>query len=404
MIAFLNPHAHDFLAMPVSFVLLKRRGLKKYGFLFEQLIQHQQTIHVVLDGTVCSLIPDRFFNRLPRFLRHMILKLEMSWWLALNQLQKNVRVHFSAKTCPSVKTLFMFSYKDGVGSFDRRRQLIESFPLVLVHLSHYMIRTAEKAKNLSTLSNVTLMGDSDISSNSYFKTYFSWYKRKLFILPFHVSERFQISTNFAKRQKKCIAVGSFHDLTQEILASYYHDFTHHFDTDTYHPVRKILYANASQNQNWLTCHISPYRETSNPSRSRIKNWLKYFFVRQKNYFKINMVEEYNHHQFALVGEELNGFPALGAFEAMACGCVLLARSDEYYQGLNLQAGKHYLLHDGTVEGIRKVVEEAAANQGQTLQISEEACRYVNRCMRGQFSYDSLMGFVQTQLSQTKLSA
>lgn len=326
-------------------------------------------------------------------MRHLMLRFEVRFWREINKLEQHVHMHFFQKTDPSPKALFVFSYKDCVGSFDKRRRLIESFPFALVHLSHYMIRTAEKAKNLSKLSNVMLVGDSDISSNSYFREYFAWYKRKIFILPFQVAPRFQPLTAFEQRDRRCVAVGSFHDLTQEIPSKYYQDFIRHFASDTYHPIRKMLYAN-DKNQDWLTCHVSPYRGNTSCSRSGLRHLIKYFSVRQKSYFSINMVDEFNNHQFAVVGEELSGFPALGAFEAMGCGCILLASSEQYYQGLNLQVGTHYLLHDGTVAGMKKIMEDLMANRGRAQHISEEGRCFVNRFMRGEFAYESLMNVLR----------
>ena len=58
---------------------------------------------------------------------------------------------------------------------------------------------------------------------------------------------------------------------------------------------------------------------------------------------------YNDHKYALVGEEVYGLPAVGAFEAMASGCVLLGQGEEYYKGLNLRPNVDYLVYDGSLE-------------------------------------------------------
>ena len=64
---------------------------------------------------------------------------------------------------------------------------------------------------------------------------------------------------------------------------------------------------------------------------------------------IDIVNEYNKYKFALVGEELSGFPAIGAFEAMGCGCVLIAQKD-FYCGLGLEPNINFLEYDGTING------------------------------------------------------
>ena len=54
-----------------------------------------------------------------------------------------------------------------------------------------------------------------------------------------------------------------------------------------------------------------------------------------------MTDQYNKHKFAIVGEEWSGFPALGAFEAIACGAVLICDSDKYID-TGLVKDLHYI--------------------------------------------------------------
>jgi hypothetical protein len=78
--------------------------------------------------------------------------------------------------------------------------------------------------------------------------------------------------------------------------------------------------------------------------------LSHFHVGQKKYFLIDIVDLYNSYKYAVVGEEISGFPALGAFEAMACGAALFA-APKYYSGLGLEVGKHYFPYDETLNGL-----------------------------------------------------
>ena len=65
---------------------------------------------------------------------------------------------------------------------------------------------------------------------------------------------------------------------------------------------------------------------------------------------MNIVDLYNSYTYAVVGEEYSGFPALGAFEAMACGCILLAEPS-CYQGTGAEPGTHFVAHSGELHDI-----------------------------------------------------
>ena len=95
--------------------------------------------------------------------------------------------------------------------------------------------------------------------------------------------------------------------------------------------------------------------------------LAHFRVAQKKYFSINIVDLYNQHRYAIVGEELSGFPALGAIEAMACGCVLIGQA-EYYVGLGLAPWIHFVPFDGNIESIPLIIQEY--DLGKMAMISE----------------------------------
>ena len=61
--------------------------------------------------------------------------------------------------------------------FVERQMSFLKFPVVVAHLSHYFISTLEKSENLRKLPNIWLAGDADISSNAYFRHFFSWYEK-----------------------------------------------------------------------------------------------------------------------------------------------------------------------------------------------------------------------------------
>jgi hypothetical protein len=217
------------------------------------------------------------------------------------------------------------------------------------------------------LDNAWLAGDSDITQIDYFKHFFLWYKKDFLILSFSVSPRFFKKNTYLKRQNRCVATGSFHDLTQEQPPEKYADFLSAAQSTTYHPIRKEIYDHRDAVKSLIECKISPYRKYG--TGSKLNRWISHFSVAQKNYFSIDIVDLYNEYQFAVVGEELSGFPALGAFEAMACGSILIA-APQFYMGLGVESGKHYVGHDGSLNGILSAMQHVKESPDGGAAIAE----------------------------------
>ena len=80
-------------------------------------------------------------------------------------------------------------------------------------------------------------------------------------LAFCVESRFENKTPYQLRADRCAAVGSFHNLENERPLSFYKDVMTFFQTDTYHPVRKLVYENQHLMDGYVNCVISPFRES-----------------------------------------------------------------------------------------------------------------------------------------------
>lgn len=347
---FYNPHIDDFLAEPIQFRLLRRRALKKYGFMFDQARKDGISISVLVDGTASGLIPEFFFHYLPLWMRLLLSNLEYWLWKRINNFGNEVK-RIAIPRSPVDEVLFAFSYKGATGNFQLREVTLKYFRTVVFHLSHYFLATSEKSANIQCLPNAYLAGDCDVSENEYFKKYFDWYEKPFLVLPFSIEGRFVNRMDWLARDAKALATGSFHDLRLEVPAYKYADFIGATGETTYHPVRLAIYRAKDQLLKLVICKISPYRQYG---KNRLMRILAYFQVSQKKYFSVNIVDLYNKNRYAVVGEEISGFPALGAFEAMACGCVLIAQPP-YYQGLNLEPNIHYLPYDGSIEMLRNIL-------------------------------------------------
>ncbi len=230
-ITLLNAHADDFTKVPVSFWLARRRGLGKYAYLIDEPTKDGQLRpDVLIDGTLSSLFGQGWFAKLPRWLRLLVLWIEVAFWLRINDLAGKVTLHWSPDTIVDRSVLYIFSYKNCVGAFEQRRTVIESFRTKLVNLSHYFIRTTDKAANIASLNYVILTAESDLRHNSYFKRFFIQPYTTFLVLPFATNPRFKTTKPAAERTRVCAATGSFHNLQYEKPTDYYlRDFISFWD-------------------------------------------------------------------------------------------------------------------------------------------------------------------------------
>ena len=364
MIILYNPHVDDLLARPIHFRLINRRPLKKYGFLIDQARMRGEDVFVLVDGTSSGLMPERLFRLLPSFMRNLWATIEFQLWKIENNFGAEVR-RATATVGNSNDVILAFSYKAATGNFYLRRPLLSKYRAVIFHLSHYFISTKEKADNIHQLDNSFLAGDSDISECEYFKEYFSWYERPLLTLPFSVGDRFIDTRAWQSRDERAVATGTYHNLELERPARKYKDFIMSTGCMTYHPMRKIIFDASNFLSKLIKCNISPYRNYK-AETSKLLNTI--FGVSQKKYFSIDIVDLYNSHKFAVVGEELSGFPALGAFEAMACGCVLVA-PPKFYMGLNIEPNVHFISYDNTLNGLVRVLSDISHRDCSKISIA-----------------------------------
>lgn len=349
-----NPHIDDFLGEAPHFWMLRRRSLKKYGFLINEMIKSKRPLRILLDAELSAFIPISIFQRLPSLIRKAICGFEFGTWCRLNNLTQSQYRLIYPQELRRDDTVFAFSYKAACGDFKRRLANFNRCNTVIFHLSHYFVATREKSDNMKLLTNVYLAGDSDISENSYFKKYFSWYQRPFLVLPFAIHPRFTARIPFVDRDKRCLATGSFHNLAFEKPAWKFFDYMSSSGLTTYHPLRKEIFEGQKNLTSLIVSHISPYRSYHNGNR--IRRIFSHLNVSQKSYFAQDIVSLYNHYRYAVVGEEWSGFPAIGALEAIACGAVLVA-NPTFYKGLEIQPNVHFLPHNGTLSGLLTVLED-----------------------------------------------
>lgn len=395
-IQFYNPHVDDFLADPPQFKLVGRRPLKKYGYLLQSVIAEEGAVRMCVDSSLSAFVPARIFRWFPGFLRRWVSALEVKRWITINGLHGKVTIERQPSEEPDTIVL-LFSYKGATGIFELRQSKLARSRALVAHMSHYFVSTQEKSKNLQKLPGVILAGDADISANPYFRHFFSWYRQPFLTLPFTVAPRFTNRIPFADRQPRAVATGTYHDLENEMYPGLYEDFRTFFKSSTYHPVRKQIAEQREKLESQIVSHVNFYREAGGRA-AMFKRLRSFLSVAQKAYFSIDLVELYNSHRYAIVGEEASGFPALGAFEAMACGCTLIAQP-EFYAGWDMQPGVHFVAHDGSLASIIDAIDRMNAEPERASAIARAGTDLVDRTFRSKPAYAAAKERLQAVLSR-----
>jgi hypothetical protein len=389
---FYNPHVDDFLAEPPHFQLLGRKPIKRYQHLLQGCLQRFGKVSIYADARISAFIPEwTGFARWPSWIRQLVTRWELRRWVRINGLEGKIQ-WVTPQDGPSGAPLFGFSYKAARLSGNLLQRSLKTFPQKLMHLSHYHLSTRKKSECLKKLDGVLLCGDSDLTPNAYFQHFFDWYRDPFVLVPFAVQQRFQVRKPFLEREARAIATGTIHDVSQEKHSEDYRSF---FPHSSFHLMRQEIFQRSAELQPYLDCRISLFRGSK---ESLLQVLLNRSLGTQKSYFKIDLVELYNGYRYVVVGEEAAGFPALGAFEAMACGCLLLA-NPAYYLGLGLVEGKHFVGHQGTVDSVVEILQQLNAQPERAQELAENGSRWVREHFQQESAFQELLVKLQALREQ-----
>jgi hypothetical protein len=390
MYVILNPHISDFISEPLAFKYIKRRPLKKYAYLISEAVKKWGKVEILADSTATGLLPLGVYLFFPGFIRKLITRIEIYFWRKRNGLGDDVIVHFSPNTVTDKSVLLFFAYKN----YKNPRSLIKTcsaFSRNIAHLSHYHGDSRQLSETLRAINNIYVAADTDISDAAMFNIFFSWYKKPVVLFSFDVASRFKKIKPVAERRDMAVATGTFHyieETAEEGSNKAVVDFYNSTGATALHPLRRLLYENRDKYAAVIECLCSPYIEKS-------KNLLSFIipqklFAAQKKYFSFDIVEKYNEYKFAIVGEEVyNGLPGIGAFEAMACGTVLLAYAP-CYKGIGLEENVHYIPHNNSLDAIEAIIKSESSNAGKLENISANAVSWINENMQSEVIFKRLV--------------
>jgi hypothetical protein len=380
MYTVLNPHLSDFFATPLSFLIFKRRSLKKYEYIIKNDQLKPGELSFLFDNLSSSLIPDKYFSLLPYFLKKIIVKAEIKKWKKVNAIGDNIKLHFNIKEIPSTNVLFFLCYRNYKNK-NSLEKIAAHFKHSIAHLTHYYAFPVEYSAAISNIKNISIAADAAVSENTFFKKYFGWYKKEVLFIPFAIGERFTIKKSFGERENKAIATGTFHVLENDVAANDANCFEIKQISNSIHPMRRLLYQHKDSISDYTDVFCKPFYEKNNVTLAEKSNKVSSKMqASQSAYFSFDIVEKYNQFKFAVIGEEsINGLPGIGSFEAMACGCVLIANTD-CYKGTGAKEGVHFLKYNNDIDSLITTIKENINNAGLE-QISKNASEFVNNSMR-----------------------
>lgn len=367
----LNPHRDDFIWEPLYYRVLKRRPLKKYHYIHDILLETGKVV-LLIDDHCSGIFPAGILRRLPAFVRRTLIRMEMNRWMKINDLGSSVSVVWTHEAFPigPQDNLLLFQLSN-LEFLPGLSSLLTRFYHCYVHLSHYYLRPKRISDILKNIPNVVCCGDSDLSEHPFFRKYFPWYHQLFALVPFYVQDRFRANIPFDKKEDRVLSTGTFHLLENYPESSYVKD---DWQVNAFHYNRRSIYENRTENEKNITCMNSPWLQKKSGWLTKLLNAQK---VSQKKYFSVDIVEMYNRHRYALVGEEICGFPGIGSFEAMACGCVTLINPNTI-KGI-CEENDCYLpftekVNDVDIPTLQRLIQDGKA-------CSEKAIQFVNKNLR-----------------------
>ncbi len=225
-----------------------------------------------------------------------------------------------------------------------------NFKLAL-HLSHYEINTREKGLMAEEILVDRFVAETNLYKHSkYFRRYFPYYKKDVYIMPIVAQGRFKSYKDFFKRKNKCIVSGR----TIILNNKEYSDFVEFFQFKYQHPMRYWIFENRKSNSKEITNFISNSSILINESKNKNKS-VTAKNIKENYYEGFDIVKEFNNHTMFVAPEELNDLPTLTVSEGVACGCVLIATKDYIYQGWGLIPNFHYISYDGSYDDLIKKI-------------------------------------------------
>ena len=345
-----NPHTFAY-GKSMSAFIFRKRMFMKYDFFIQFYIKNRRRdVAFFIDGARTS-----FGIAIP-FLAKSAASIELLFWMIINGINPfRVRVYSDInKLDPRNDVLFDFSRSlvDVDEKTAPRLRLNRFQGVVFIHFTHYFKGITKLAEYIKTIPHCIIAAESDLASNNFFRKFFPSIQ-ETYQLPYSFSERFVLQKEYNNRINKCLAVGTMCMVKEK-------EFVGFFGAErTLHPMRKVIFDRHQELTGEIDSLIKGFddvmrlrqsNDTDSLSLKFLKKFLPYIILekfissRQKDYFKFDIVKQFNNYRMFICPEELVGLPSVNAFEGMACKCAYVGIEDPMYTNLGLIPGIHYITY------------------------------------------------------------
>lgn len=379
-----NPHTESHFGKTVSNVLLGIGGFKKYKYFLDYLLKNDKKVVFFLDNYDSSL-PKPFSKYFPT-------SIELRWWAWINKIDlSKVDIITNIEELDKDDIFFSFSLRYLDQEYPALNNISNKNFIKIFHLTHFVQNTHIISENAQKLKVDFIVAENNLQKNSpFFKTFFKWYKKDVYTLPFIFNERFNKKVAFADRQNKCLATGTIIKTTETHDPSIFKDFHQFYKTTVLQPLRNSIFINYRKLNKEIDSYISEFYEnklkkekTNNFFKKFSNRFYNVFIANKRSYFKFNIVEKYNSHKMFVNGEEINDLPGIGFVEGMACGAAYIGKKDPMYTNLGLIPGIHYIGYKGTLIDLISKIRYFQKHSKQLEKIADTGYKFVIKKFNGE---------------------
>lgn len=371
------PYVHWHIAPTIASTAMGQMGSCKYQW-FQRLIRaYRANIFVYCDSKHTSMVHyrgDVLAHLTNPDERKEIILHEARRWNELNNFQIPEENFFTRpKDIQAGDIVFTFStyfldapITSDVDRTDLYRVFSREDIFKVAHLTHYMYWLGNLAENLRRLHINMLCYESNLATFKFFRQHVPSV-RQVTLIPFAIQDRFQSNATYNERVNRCVVTGGTSKIpfNPGIL-----EFFCEFSCDNLYPLRTLIAENAAALANYMHVKIGLYQHTMGEAlKSPVGTILPWQDVltyplpeiaalaAQKKipYYSEDIVSLYNRFRFSYVSDEITHAPALGFFEAMACGTVPIAVEKDYYRDVGLSKHINYVPFDGTFGGLLRTL-------------------------------------------------
>ncbi|MDA0772551.1 MAG: glycosyltransferase [Cyanobacteria bacterium] len=363
-------------------VFLGKRAPRNLKYLLE-LIQEKDDI-LILTDYLSTYAPIRTWSNFPIWLRRIGSFLDIHIWCLANKVPfSKVKTNINQLN-PTEDIIFTHGT---INSIFESRKLVEASSLiqyqgkVLVYANHFFTYPEIVSANYKLLKNPSLAAETKLENNSFFQKFFSDFGSN-YVLPYAFQERFETRIPFQERKNKALALGTY--LCLQETDPGHKEVIQHFNSTALHPMRKAIYEARKHITEQIDSIISkqPFEddEEKNRKAQRLKGiglyLFKLFAKEQEKYLSLDIVDQYNQYKMVIAPEEIIGLPSISFVEAMSCNCAYIGIDSEIYTDLGLEANKHYISYNGTLENLLEKVRYYQEHSDELEEIANNGYKFV----------------------------